>query len=351
MEKEIRRREKILEEHPTLKEKIEKEQLLKMKGDKEHQRVRELAERAQNEHLEMINCFKKSHELFKEIKKIQKEYILSKLDADKAHKKLVSYIKEIRKVEEQIDTAIEASNQNKTITKESLEMLLNEISESSADLLTHLTDELSQITESISGVLDKFSDDLNKKFDALKNNIEKNMKRLSKEADKSVSRVLKSHDDLVSQMDAAWVVFKRSLDEKPYQVWAIFGIDAVRAHIKKLLSDSKNTVVLTLPEIDEDLKTSVLNVADECLVELILPSNTPHIITDALKKRPNIRIWLTKKKITFYSAVRDDKESFIAIIPENKQKEIMGIISLLKENIEFLKNIVFPQLVFRVKPL
>jgi len=257
----------------------------------------------------------------------------------------------LKKVEEQIDTAIEASNQNKTITKESLEMLLNEISESSADLLTHLTDELSQITESISGVLDKFSDDLNKKFDALKNNIEKNMKRLSKEADKSVSRVLKSHDDLVGQMDAAWTVFKRSLDEKPYQVWAIFGIDAVRAHIKKLLSDSKNTVVLTLPEIDEDLKTSVLNVADECLVELILPSNTPHIITDALKKRPNIRIWLTKKKITFYSAVRDDKESFIAIIPENKQKEIMGIISLLKENIEFLKNIVFPQLVFRVKPL
>ncbi|KAA0002252.1 MAG: hypothetical protein FE048_04200 [Thermoplasmata archaeon] len=103
LEREIRKREKILEQHPILKEKMEKEQLLKMKGDKEHQKVKELAERAQNEHLEMIECFNKSRKLFREIKKIQKEYILNKLDADKAHKRLVSYIKEIRKIEEQID--------------------------------------------------------------------------------------------------------------------------------------------------------------------------------------------------------------------------------------------------------
>ncbi len=101
--KEIRKREKILEEYPFLREKMEKEQLLKMKGDKEHQRVRELAEKAQEEHLEMIECFNKPHGLYKKIKKIQREYILTKLDADKAHKKLVSYIKEIRKIEEEID--------------------------------------------------------------------------------------------------------------------------------------------------------------------------------------------------------------------------------------------------------
>lgn len=101
--KEIRKREKILEKYPFLREKMEKEQLLKMKGDKEHQRVRELAEKAQEEHLEMIECFNKPYGLYKKIKKIQREYILTKLDADKAHKKLVSYIKEIRKIEEEID--------------------------------------------------------------------------------------------------------------------------------------------------------------------------------------------------------------------------------------------------------
>lgn len=104
LEKEIRRREKILEDYPVLKEKMEKEQLLKSKGDKEHQKVRELADKAQDEHLEMVKCFNKPHGLYKDIKKIQRDYILTKLDADRAHKKLVSYIKEIRGIEDELDS-------------------------------------------------------------------------------------------------------------------------------------------------------------------------------------------------------------------------------------------------------
>ena len=100
----IKERQKILEKTPELKEILEKERLIKEKGDKEHVKVRELADKAQEEHLRMMECFNKSDELYKELKKIQKEYVMARLDADKAHKKFVSYIKEIREIEEQMES-------------------------------------------------------------------------------------------------------------------------------------------------------------------------------------------------------------------------------------------------------
>jgi uncharacterized coiled-coil DUF342 family protein len=104
LNKKIKRRKKILEKNPALKEAMDKEMLIKEKGDKEHIRVRELADRAQEEHLKMVECFNKSDELYRELKKIQKEYVLARLDADKFHKKLVSCIKEIREIEEQMES-------------------------------------------------------------------------------------------------------------------------------------------------------------------------------------------------------------------------------------------------------
>lgn len=103
LSEEIKERERLLDETPELKEVIEKKRRAKEKGDKEHQKVQELADQAQDEHLRMIEAFNKADELYKEIRKVQKDYVMARLDADKAHKQLVSYVKEIREVEDQMD--------------------------------------------------------------------------------------------------------------------------------------------------------------------------------------------------------------------------------------------------------
>ena len=100
----IRHHQQLLNETPELKEAMEKKVMIKEKGDKEHQKVKELADRAQEEHLKMIEAFNKSDELYRQLKEIQKQYVLARLDADKAHKKLVTFVKEIREVEDEMSS-------------------------------------------------------------------------------------------------------------------------------------------------------------------------------------------------------------------------------------------------------
>jgi len=113
LNKEIKEREKILEKDERLREYMEKEKELKRKSDKEHEKVQELAERAQREHLEMIECLKKLRKLKKEFKKIEREYIMSKINADKAHREFVSYIQQIREIENKMKTIKEKEKMEK----------------------------------------------------------------------------------------------------------------------------------------------------------------------------------------------------------------------------------------------
>ena len=97
--KEIKRRESIVDDNAELKEISKKTKTLKSKSDKEHQKVQELAEKAQQEHLEMIDNFAHANELKKELKKVEREYVLNRLNADKAHREFISYLKQIRDIE------------------------------------------------------------------------------------------------------------------------------------------------------------------------------------------------------------------------------------------------------------
>ena len=83
--KEIKEREDKLKNNAELMQLIKKEHSLKQKGDKEHHKVTEYADKAQKEHFEMLECFKNASELQKELRKVEKDYILNRLDADKAH--------------------------------------------------------------------------------------------------------------------------------------------------------------------------------------------------------------------------------------------------------------------------
>lgn len=105
--REIKQREAILNGNAELMGLVKKTQELKTKSDKEHHKVQELAEKAQQEHLEMLKNFAHANELKKELKKVEREYILNRLNADKSHRDFISYIKQIRDIEEAIKGIID----------------------------------------------------------------------------------------------------------------------------------------------------------------------------------------------------------------------------------------------------
>jgi len=117
LNRKIKEIEKIMESNEELRELVKKEREIKIKSDKEHIKVQELADRAQKEHLEMLECFRKAGKLQKELRKIEKEYIINKLNADKAHRDFIECIKKIREIEDRI-REIKEKEKNVEIQKE-----------------------------------------------------------------------------------------------------------------------------------------------------------------------------------------------------------------------------------------
>jgi uncharacterized coiled-coil DUF342 family protein len=103
LNRQIKQREAVLEENEELNELVQKAADLKLKGDKEHQRVRELAEKAQQHHTAMLDYFAKANEVRKELKRVERDYIINRLNADKAHREFIEYIKAIREIEETVN--------------------------------------------------------------------------------------------------------------------------------------------------------------------------------------------------------------------------------------------------------
>ncbi len=101
--KEIIERENILKNNQEFKKYLELEKELKDKSDEEHERVRELAARAQAEHEKMLERLHEAREILNEIKKIEEEYIITKINADKSHNEFARYLNSIKEIERMIE--------------------------------------------------------------------------------------------------------------------------------------------------------------------------------------------------------------------------------------------------------
>ncbi|MBC7081510.1 MAG: hypothetical protein H5T44_04640 [Thermoplasmatales archaeon] len=115
--KEIMERENALRNNQEFKKYLEMEKELKEESDKEHERVRELAGRAQAEHEKMLQCLSEAREILNEIKKIEEEYIITKINADKAHNEFLNYLNSIKGIEKMIEGK-EEKEKGKKIEKE-----------------------------------------------------------------------------------------------------------------------------------------------------------------------------------------------------------------------------------------
>jgi uncharacterized coiled-coil DUF342 family protein len=111
--KEIRERENILKNNQEFKKYLELEIKIKEESDKEHEKVRELAARAQQEHEKMLECLNKAREILKEIKKIEEEYIITKINADKSHNEFVMHLNSIKEIERLMEGKKEGEKKKK----------------------------------------------------------------------------------------------------------------------------------------------------------------------------------------------------------------------------------------------
>lgn len=305
----------------------------------------------------LINNLQKTKTSFeKSIMKLESnlnEQIKSTIDA--FHDDLISVLQNLNQeivkpatdILDQIATNI---GSQKETTKDAVNDLIKDIEQATEDLPAYLENSLAATISAFNESLNESISEIVNRIKELRKSFDKQINELMKNADGLFSNVITGHESLSNQMNLAWEVFKKSLDEMPHFSWAIYGKNAVISHIISIIEDTSDKITLILPELNASILDILLNLSDDKLIELILASNVKKVEVDRLKKKPGVRIWLSKKAINYYAAVRDDKETFLSIVPEN-ENEIMGIVSLLEENISLMKNIIIPSLIYRVKPI
>ena len=109
----IKEQEEILNKDPRLKKAVEEEKIVKQKAEKQHDQVEKLAERAQEEHENMITLIKQLDNLVKKVNEIQETIVLAKIEADNVHREFIEHVDKIHDMERQISSVHETKRKKK----------------------------------------------------------------------------------------------------------------------------------------------------------------------------------------------------------------------------------------------
>jgi len=124
----IKEHERKLNEDIKLKRALEELKIAKERAEKQHAKVEELAEKAQNEHETMLKLLKQTDSLVKRVNEIQERIIFIKIDADKTHKSFIECVDKIHELEREISSLKEThrrerrSKETSSIKKEASEI-------------------------------------------------------------------------------------------------------------------------------------------------------------------------------------------------------------------------------------
>jgi uncharacterized coiled-coil DUF342 family protein len=102
LRREIQSKEKELEGDAELKGAYEAATQAKDRAEKQHEKVGELAKRAQEEHEAMVKLFEESDRIRKIADGIQAKFVESKQEADKVHKSYVEMVEKIHSIEDEM---------------------------------------------------------------------------------------------------------------------------------------------------------------------------------------------------------------------------------------------------------
>jgi uncharacterized coiled-coil DUF342 family protein len=102
LRREIHSKEKELESDSELKTAYEAAVQAKERAEKQHEKVGELAQRAQAEHESMVKLFEESDRIRKIADGIQAKFVEAKVEADKVHKAYVELVEKIHQIEDEL---------------------------------------------------------------------------------------------------------------------------------------------------------------------------------------------------------------------------------------------------------
>jgi len=105
LRREIQGKEKEMEGDAELKASFEQATQAKERAEKQHEKVGELAKRAQEEHEAMVKLFEESDRIRKVADGIQAKFVEAKQEADKVHKAYVEMVEKIHAIEDEIKAA------------------------------------------------------------------------------------------------------------------------------------------------------------------------------------------------------------------------------------------------------
>jgi len=124
----IKSQEEKLNKDPKLKKALEEEKIIKQKAEKQHDLVEKLANRAQEEHNNMIDLVKQLENMIKRVNETQETIVMTKIEADKVHKEFIECVDKIHDLERKISSGKEKRRKTKkeeeksTATKEATEI-------------------------------------------------------------------------------------------------------------------------------------------------------------------------------------------------------------------------------------
>ncbi len=102
LRKELQGKEKELSADADLKTALEAATQAKERAEKQHEKVGELAKRAQEEHESMVKLFEESDRIRKIADGIQQKFLETKGEADKVHKSYVEMVEKIHQMEDEL---------------------------------------------------------------------------------------------------------------------------------------------------------------------------------------------------------------------------------------------------------
>lgn len=101
LSREIKAKESVFEKDSELKGVYETAVQAKDRAEKQHEKVGELAQRAQSEHESMVKFFEESDRNRKVADGLQAKFVEAKTEADKVHKQYVELVEHIHQIEEE----------------------------------------------------------------------------------------------------------------------------------------------------------------------------------------------------------------------------------------------------------
>lgn len=103
LQKRLKEKEDTIKKDPELREAVENADRLRDQAEKMHQKVAEMAEKAQVEHDSMVKLFANSDDVRKNADDLQAKFVEIKVQADAVHKEYIDSVNRIHEIETQIN--------------------------------------------------------------------------------------------------------------------------------------------------------------------------------------------------------------------------------------------------------